>query len=665
MITIIKTLNLNRKTTAILENAYTIGYEKQVNAIWQASFSLPINDPKVGKVELLKYVEIDEVGLFRIMPKKTSKSSNSVTFQCEHVLSTLLNSVLFKYHQLSNYTTTDVLQYLLSHQKEKHWKLGVVSTKRYFHYSWENENLLSALFSVPKPIDEQLTWTFDTTSYPWTLNLVHAETEPTCRIKERHNLVNFDLEENPMSVYNRIYPLGAGEGVNQLGIESVNNGVAYIEDDASIAQNGVIETIWPDKRFTDASSLKASAETLLKRWKEPIVSWSVSAADVSKLTGAKIDELKEGKVVRLQLDDYPTTDLRIMKESKSDMTGSPGNIQLEIGNVSEDLGTTLSDIERRQEINEVYSQGATNILSFNYQDNCDGSIPAVIPFYIDEDVVNINTCELTFRTNKFRAYSTATHGGGAVVKSTKGGGGIVKATKGGGATTRSTTNGGSSTQTSTSGGGTTATSSSGGGTSKSTNSGGGSTRSSTTKFFSKEMLVISSNPDSGTYAGHTHLVNISGNGSYDHSHNVSIPSHSHSFSTPNHTHSVSIPSHKHKVSIPSHDHSVTIPSHTHEVDLPNHTHEIELPDHTHEVKHEIIELNETASKMLIKVDGNIVNFNGTSGDRVNLVDFMNKDTSGKVTRGKHEVSLSPNSLARVEADLILRVFIQSQLGGNF
>jgi len=57
---IIKTLNLNRETTAILDNAYAISYEKQSNAIWQASFSLPINDPKVDKVELLKYVEITD-----------------------------------------------------------------------------------------------------------------------------------------------------------------------------------------------------------------------------------------------------------------------------------------------------------------------------------------------------------------------------------------------------------------------------------------------------------------------------------------------------------------------------------------------------------------------------------------------------------------------------
>lgn len=58
VIAIIRTLNLNRQTTAILENARDIGYEREANSLWYASFSLPLNDPKVEKVKLLEYVEI-------------------------------------------------------------------------------------------------------------------------------------------------------------------------------------------------------------------------------------------------------------------------------------------------------------------------------------------------------------------------------------------------------------------------------------------------------------------------------------------------------------------------------------------------------------------------------------------------------------------------------
>jgi len=663
VITIIKTLNLNRETTAILDNAYAISYEKQVNSIWQASFSLPINDPKVDKVELLKYVEITDedeyIGLFRIIPKSTSSTNHSVTFQCEHVLATLLGSTLFKYHQLSNYATTEVLQYLLDQQKTKNVVLGTVAFTRYFHYSWENENLLSAIFSVPKPFNEQYRWELDTTIYPWVLSLLEAETTPTCRIKEGYNLVGFEIEENPMGVFNRIYPLGSGEGVNQLTIESVNNGVPYIEDIAPGEE--IKETVWVDKRFDDAESLKASAVGLLDKWKKPIVTWKASASDVSKITGLQIDKLKEGKVLRLELNDYPTTELRIMKESKSDLTGAPGDVQLEIGNLTEDLSTTSADLERRAQVNELYSQGATNILSFNYQDNCDSIIPATIPFFIDDDVVNINTCELTFRTKNFRAYAQATEGGGAIVKSTGGGGGTVKSTTSGGATTQTTTSGGGSTQTSSSGGGTTQTTTSGGGVSKSTLGGGGSYES-TNQYCGGTETCITATLDSDGGLGHYHYLP---NQLLTHTHAITIPTHSHGFDIPSHSHSVSVPAHNHSVSVPAHSHSVSVPAHNHEITLLDHFHGIEIPDHTHAVKHGIYELAKMPSIITVKIDGNIVPITGTSGDRIDLVDYMNKDVDGKITRGRHEVELLPNDLARIEADLILRVFIRSHMGGNF
>src|SRR5690625_5167289 len=441
-------MNINRETTAIVENAHNIGYEKEANAIWQASFSLPLNDPKVDKVEHLQYVEITDdltdeyIGLFRIMPKLTQKSAeaNTVQFQCEHVLSTLLDSSLFKYHQLSGFNTKQVIEYLLDQQNHKHWIVGDIDFTRGFHYTWENENLLSALFSVPKPFDEEYLWTWDTTSYPWKLNLEKPETLPTARIKEGYNLVSLEIEENPMSSFNRIYPLGAGEGVNQLTTEDVNEGVPYLEDRDPGEE--IREFIWPDKRYTNAASLKADAQALLDNRKTPQITWTASAADVSSITGLEIDKLRLGKVVRLQINNMPTVNLRIVKESKSDITGNPGDIQLEIGNVTEDLGTTQSDLQRRQQINELYAQGATNILTFGYQDNADDKVPAVIPFYIDDDVVNVNTCELTFRTKPFRAYSRATAGGGATVKSTSSGGGRTATSSSGGGTSRSTSSGG-------------------------------------------------------------------------------------------------------------------------------------------------------------------------------------------------------------------------------
>lgn len=712
-------LNLKRKKTAILQNAYNVSYEKQTNKIWSASFCLPGDDSKVKKVQQLGYVEIKDtdgeyIGLYRVMPKATSSntSKNEVKFQLLHVLSLLMDSVMFGYHETSpNTKTVDVLEYLLSLQKTKHWQLGKCEFTRYFQYSWENENgIVDAIWSVPQPFDEEYMWTFDTQSYPWTLNLVKPPTTPTCRVREGHNLVGFDVEENPNQLINRIYPLGQGEGVNQLNIKKVNpTRKAYVENAASIAEYGLVEYVWVDRRFTDAKSLLSSANALLKKWKQPIVSWEIDAVDLIKAIPRKpgqkvpkIDELREGKVVQVTTKKFGTLNLRILRESKPDVFGSPHDIQLTVGYVPSDLGTTQSDIERNIEINQLYSQGATNILNYDKADNCDADHPVTFRIYIDDDVVKINTVELTFETSRFRAYSKAIKGGGALVSSTENGGYTASSTAAGGYTASSTASGGY-TSSSTASGGYTASSTAGGGASvqggtsqsggasvqSATSSAGGGQTSSANGDHRHRMFVgvtgpLNTNPNpyaaygvggitldttgmseiwtEGSSGSHSHTVS-------NHSHGVSIniPAHTHGFSVniPSHSHEFSVPNHKHDFTVPSHKHDFTVPEHKHNFTIPDHKHEIKIPNHVHEIEYGIFEDSTSASSVAIKVGGNAVPGTDTRRERFNLVPYLPKNEDGTVRRGWIEIEMTPNRRARIEAQITARVFIKSQLGGEF
>lgn len=646
--------NQSLEEEGILENAYGISYEKTFNELWGASFSLPLNDEKNKYCNSLHYIEIvdeDEyIGLFRIIPKKTLKneSTKEVTYQLEHVLATLLDKSMFGYSQTTNLTTEENVDILLDQQEVKRWRKGRIDFVRYFSYKWENSNLLSNIFSIPQPFDEESQWTYDTENYPWTLNLIEPDNEPVCEIREKYNLIGLEVEENPMGIYNRIYPLGYGEGDNQLTIKSVNNGIPYVEDVESIAQYGLREYIWADTRFEDPNSLMASAKGLLKEWKKPKASWKTTVAELVRITGLSKDKFRMGTVVRINVEDFPITDLRIMKESKSDLTVEPWNVALELGNVTEDLGTTQTDLERRQQINELYAQGATNISNYSYNDNADSENPAEILVYFPDEIVRLNKAILSYKTDKFRAYERAIKGGGAVVKSTSSGGGT--------------------TATSSSGGGTTATSSSGGGVSKSTESGGSTTQTSQAggdhyhlmfeggnavehdESMDREFYANASSSGGatarvvmgGTIANSLYTRGSSGN----HSHSVSIPAHSHEFNTPNHTH------------------NVTVPNHEHNVTIPNHTHEIQLPDHTHEIEFGIFKLNELPSKVTITVDGNTVPITDLNGDNIDLIPYLSK-SGDTVNRGWHTISIKPDNLGRINAQIYTQFFLQSRGGGDY
>ena len=605
----LKILDVNRQNVAYLENAYSVSYEKEVNKIATASFKMPLNDSKNEKIKHLQYVEIidddnEYIGLFRIMPTQTVVSENeqSVTYQCNHVLTTLMDSVMFKYHEIPpNTSTREVLEYLLNLQKVKHWRLGTCDFTRYFQYSWENVNgIVDAIFSVPKAFDEDYMFTFDTTSYPWTLNLIQPPTAPTCYIHESLNLKGLKIESNQNQMINRIYPLGIGEGVNQLNIKKVNpTSQAYIENAQSIVDNGLIEYIWVDRRFTDAKLLMQSAQSLLAKFSQPIVSWETDAIDLIKASTDKtvpqMTKLRVGNVVRLSTEKFGIVNLRILKESKSDVFGDPGNIKLSIGNVLTDLGTTQADIERKIEINQLYSQGATNILNYDKADNADEQYPVKFRIYIDDDVVKINTCELTFETTKFRAYSKSLSGGGAAISTT---------------TTQAA---GQSTQTS---------------------SANGTHRHRVLKFDS----VID----------HKWNEDLTANVFYGF--NRDMPIYIQGSSRPGDIYT--------EQAADNHTHAVTTPSHTHNLS-------VTIPAHTHDIQYGIYEDSDVADRVKITVDGNTIPGTDTSKERFNIVEYLSKSTDGTINRGWHEIVMTPNKRARIEAQITMRVFIKSQLGGEF
>ncbi|PFB05005.1 hypothetical protein CN385_05765 [Bacillus anthracis] len=695
----IKLYNKNLKLKAYLENAFKISYEQQFNSIWTAAFSLPLNDLKDEEITAFDFLELFDngkrIGMFRILPKETVKNENTktVTYKCEHVLATLLSDVLFRYHQLSNYTTKDVIEYLLSQQETKHWKLGKCDFTRYFHYSWEHENtILGPLFSVPKPFDEPYEWTWDdyVEDYPWTLNLVKASNEITGEIRYKKNLKGIRKEEDPTDIITRIYPLGYGEGVNQLDITKVNpTKKEYIEAPQHIIEKyGIQKYIWVDRRFENVDALFSSGQALLNKKCIPKVSYSVESIDYELIDPYKIEKYEVGKLIRIDDAELGVkVDVRLMKKRKSDVTGKPLDISLEIGDPIEDLGTTQADLERRQKINETYSQGATNIDSHDYNDNCDPENPAVIKFFLPEDLVNINSLILTYETEEFRSYGKATKGGGATVQSTGGGGAIVASTGAGGGTVQSTGGGGGTVQSTGGGGAQVSTSTSGGGISKSTESGGGSTQTSgagggisTTSDHKTflELSIMSGVPENsigsenwgnhlheikipGNYFTHNHAINLP-----NHYHSVLIPSHSHNFSVPSHSHQITLNDHVHQIILNDHTHQIVLNDHVHQIELKDHIHEIQLPDHIHDIAHGIYKLSEKPSKVSIKVDGNTVPVDSISAENINLIPYLSKDGGGKIERNKwHVITITPDKLGRVNANIISRLFIQSRTGGTF
>ena len=188
-----------------------MGYTQVYNDLWTARFTLPADDPKNKYCQPFNYVEIFDdkrrIELFRIKGEDLERAVKGFkTYLCEHVIITLIDDVLFQFHKVGNIGvfTPEAINYVLSHQVTRNWVLGRCDFMHQFLYKWESENLLAALFSIPRPFAGEWHITYDTTAYPWTVNILRAETEIGCEIRRRKNMQGITVNKDVKNLVTKI-----------------------------------------------------------------------------------------------------------------------------------------------------------------------------------------------------------------------------------------------------------------------------------------------------------------------------------------------------------------------------------------------------------------------------------------------------------------------------
>lgn len=711
---------------AILDHADKIGYDLKHNDLWTGAFSLPSGDPANEYCQAHNLVKLPDgprdTGLYRIvsMPSGEESGLQGVkTYNLEHVMATLLDDVLFGYHEVggTGVYTRQVMQYILDRQTVKRWQLGRVDFNDQFQYHFENVSLLSALLSLGEVLTDEYTWDFDTDTTPWTVNLLRADSAPGCGIHYGRNLVSITKSMDASALITRLYPLGYGEGVNQLNIKEANGGVPYI--DASTASVwGIKCSVWTDTRIQDAATLLARARQVLEGYKNPYITYTAKALDLYKVTGYNWDDFMPGKLVHVMDGEHGVDfDARIVEISKRDINGDPGDIEITIANTPRDAADSINTLADRVGIGELYSQGATNLFAIPFADNADESHPAKFRVYIPAGMVRINKMLLSWQLASFRAYSTGAAAGGGTTKTSSSGGGSTQTTTVHDTVVLTSEYGGNTTITQPERivvpSGTAELGWTGGpyknGTGDSYYMGSTDGTSLTTQSAGSHKHTVDSHTHSlnnhqhyfsgsdSLYWQHWHelygstsytgnipnsnysalSVSISGytgenSGSTgtkspgtdsQGSHTHDIAAHSHGMNHYHYISSIRIPAFD--IELPAHTHNVKIAGHNHTVDIPAHTHDITLPDHTHDIVYGIYE-GGRASRVTINVDGEDVPASETDSREIDVSGYLSKDDNGKIKRGAwHEIQIVPDKLTRIEANLTAQVFVQSVGGGDY
>jgi phage minor structural protein len=651
--------NLSRKKIAVLDNAFEIDETKEINSVYSLEFSMPSTDLKNELCQKYYYVRYDEGELYRItsVTKSSSNGQQIIRYFCEHVIATLIDDVIFGSETFGNlgFYTSNAINYILSKQTTTRWTLGTCDFRRQFEYTLENENLLAGLFSIANRFDVPYMWSYDTNVFPWRVSLKAIDTtqKPLFYIRAGKNILEPSETEETAEICTKLYCLGYGDGINQLTIKSVNDGIPYLlAEQEYIDRYGLISRIFTDKRFTDAQSLKERGQALLNELKTPRMTREFDVVDLYEMTKADYDKAEVGRITLLTDDNTKTYITKITKR-----LDEAGDLKIELSTKTADIASSIADLADRQRINEVYSQGATQIYAQSVQANATTTKGAILSFFIPAEMKIVNAVKAKITLNRFRSYSQATAGGGESIISSSSGGSSVVASNSGGSSSPTSSSGGSSTPTSNAAG-----------------------DASVTSLSATEVIYIGSVVGSDpinipkTYiSGETAYGGSSTTFSHKHSAGSlyfpsiqigGVPSHTHQYSASGHSHTVNIPSHSHSVSIPSHTHSVSIPSHNHSVSIPSHTHTVNIPNHTHGIVQGIYEFG-SPTKADLYVNGVKKATIPASSSEIDITQYL-LNAQGYVPRGSWiNLEVRPNDLSYVIINLFIQGFIQSAGGGTY
>ena len=335
--------NTSREVVAYLHQVSGVAYEQRINEVHRAWFNLPIDDPHVSECVGMRYAEIwngdDRVDLFRIVRKFKHRESDQTyyRFECEHVLVTLMDDE-FQATTYSGPGTSTSIGDVLGEQITGNWQLGTCDFDRQFLYKWRpGTSLLEALISIPARFQSAYQLTFDTSTWPWTINLIEPPTTVTAYLDYSRNLKTISIDEDFRGLYTRLFPYGAKAGADQLDITSIEpSSHAYVSN--NVATYGLIVRRWDDQRYTIAQNLHDAAVDRLALASVPKTRYTVGAADLYRLTEVSTDHFVLGALLSVNDTDMGVTiEARIVALSKPDVDGMPGEVVIEIANKSEEF----------------------------------------------------------------------------------------------------------------------------------------------------------------------------------------------------------------------------------------------------------------------------------------------------------------------------------------
>lgn len=308
-----------------------------------ASMQLPRGKtlPARGYVEL--YTSMGSAGFFRVRSPQESYGEDITTSELEHAIVEVGDYlVLNDYNEMMAATTA--MQTVFSHYRGNKWQLGSVAAlgTDQIALQADHNRVLEAMIAIldQKP-DCMMTFDFGTS--PWTVAIAKRGTVVQAEGRLSRNVNSAKVAYDDTELCTRCYY----EYPTSVEGQEPSSAWAYVDTD-TMSRYGLVERTAPVNGAYSQAEARAAAVAYAEKHKNPRVSVSISAEELSSITGEAFDTFTIGKLFRLALLDYNVTIEQVITGlSWSDVFDAPEDVTVSLEDEEDTTVTFLHDLDAK------------------------------------------------------------------------------------------------------------------------------------------------------------------------------------------------------------------------------------------------------------------------------------------------------------------------------
>lgn len=306
----------------------------------RVSMTLAENDLPLAMHDLVEvYNKNGSVGVYRVT-KITNTYKKQRKIELSHGLDVFSDATLSRIEDKWHGSVAQYLQMIIDGQTQKiggqfYWQLGRCDDTSYWEKDLKYDNLMSLLTDLAKT-EEDYMFTFDQSTFPWTLNFVSRDSTVLSEFRLNRNTSECSVVMDDSDLCTRLYLSVSSENEDDEGHGTYfEEGYYTFNDTAAQATWGIVcKTAGIDQSvFSPTVDLEAWKDAYFARHNAPNIQITIDGVELNKLTGESFDEVHLGRICRTALPEYNSTfNERVISVNYPDALRIPESVKISLAN---------------------------------------------------------------------------------------------------------------------------------------------------------------------------------------------------------------------------------------------------------------------------------------------------------------------------------------------